>query len=104
MRRTRVLLSIKPKYAHEILEGRKLFEFRRVLFQRAGVTCVVLYASNPERKVIGEFQVEEILSLSPRALWSITREHAGIGKTDFDRYFAGSTRAHAIKVKCVRRY
>ena len=51
----KVLLSIKPEYASKILDGTKRYEYRRAIFKRTEVTTVVVYASDPVRKVIGEF-------------------------------------------------
>jgi predicted transcriptional regulator len=102
--RNRLLLSIKPKFAHAILDGKKRFEFRRALFRREGIERVIIYASSPEQSVIGEFLIDDILSLAPDALWRCTREHAGIDKTYFDRYFSGRCEAHAIKIRTPVRY
>jgi len=98
-----LILSIKPKFANDILEGRKRFEFRRALFRR-DVERVIVYSSSPERKVIGEFLVDEVLTLRPDALWRVTSEYAGIPRSYFDRYFAGKHEGHAIKIKKPRRY
>jgi predicted transcriptional regulator len=100
----RLLLSIKPKFAHAILDGTKRFEFRRALFRREGVQRVIIYASSPEQKVVGEFVIESVLSFAPDLLWRRTRAHAGIDKRYFDRYFAGRQKAHAIKIKNPTRY
>ena len=66
---TRVLLSVKPQFAEAILAGKKTFEFRRAVFRRENVRTVVLYASSPTRKVVGEFIIDEVLSLHLDALW-----------------------------------
>ncbi len=58
----KVLLSIKPKYAELIFDGSKKFEFRRTIFKNIQVKTVVVYASSPVQRVIGEFQIEEILN------------------------------------------
>jgi predicted transcriptional regulator len=100
----RVLLSIKPGFANDILDGKKRFEFRRLLFRRENVTRVVIYASTPEQRVIGEFKIGALLSLSPDDLWSKTRRFAGIDREQFDSYFAGKVQAHAIKVSAPVRY
>jgi predicted transcriptional regulator len=68
------------------------------------VERVIIYSSSPEQKVVGEFLIEHVLSLSPRALWRRTRAHAGIDKRYFDRYFAGRPQAHAIKIRNPKRY
>jgi predicted transcriptional regulator len=98
-----LLLSIKPCFAHDILDGKKQFEFRRVIFRRS-VQKVVVYASSPECRVIGEFRIDKVISLRPDRLWAKTKHSAGITKAFFDSYFAGKQKAHAIKVKAPRRY
>src|SRR5690606_22830941 len=102
--RESVLLSIKPQFANAILEGKKRFEYRRGLFRRKDVQRVSIYASAPEKKVIGEFLIEDVLSLEPGDLWAKTRRYAGIDKSYFDEYFAGKCQAYAIKVRNPHRY
>lgn len=48
---------------------------------------VVVYASSPVQKVIGEFEIESILEHPPEELWNRTREGAGISKDYFMAYF-----------------
>lgn len=100
----KILLSIKPKYAEKILNGEKLYEFRRVIFKSPTVTKVVIYASSPISKVIGEFDIEHVLSMEIEALWNKTMEHSGIDKEFYDSYFDGKDVGHAIKVKHAQRY
>ena len=101
---TRVLLSVKPRFAEAILSGKKTFEFRRALFRREDISTVVLYASSPTRKVVGEFTIDEVLSLALDALWGATRAGGALDRDYFDQYFQGRTTGHALKVKRVRRY
>ena len=100
----KVLLSIKPKYAEMILSGEKRYEFRRSIFKRPGISKVVIYASSPISKVIGEFEIDDILSLDIGELWLVTMEYAGIDKEFYDRYFSGKEVGHAIKVKKTKKY
>ena len=101
---TRVLLSVKPQFAEAILAGRKTFEFRRALFRRQDIDTVVLYASSPTCKVVGEFTIDEVLSLALDALWETTRDGGAIDRDYFDRYFEGRAEGYALKVKRARRY
>lgn len=65
----KVLLSIKPEYAEQILKGRKKFEYRKSIFKNSKVDTVIIYATMPIGKVIGEFKVGNIISLTSRELW-----------------------------------
>lgn len=100
----KVLLSIKPEYANKILSGEKRFEFRKVSFTNGGVRTVVIYATKPIGKVIGEFEVLDIYSDSPSNIWERTKKHAGIEKDFFDSYYQGKKVAVAIAVGEVQRY
>src|SRR5262245_39004709 len=95
---TTVLLSVKPRFAEAILDGEKKFEFRRAVFRDPGVERVVLYASSPVQRVIGEFEVESIVAMDPESLWQHTETHAGIKKEYFDEYFAGRELGFAVAV------
>lgn len=100
----KVLLSIKPEYAEKILCGGKKYEFRRTLFKSPSVTKIVIYATSPVRKVIGEFDIDCIISLEIDNLWEKTKHYAGINKKFYDSYFHGKEIGHAIKIKRARRY
>lgn len=100
----KVLLSIKPEFALKIFDGSKGYEYRRTIFKRSEVTTVVVYASEPIKKVIGEFDIGEILHEEPQALWAKTGDHAGITKKKFLEYFRKRMKGYAIKVKETRMY
>jgi len=100
----RVLLSIKPEFALRIFDGSKRYEYRRSIFKRGEVTKIVVYASDPIQKVIGEFEIGDILHEEPQALWAKTREYGGITKRRFLEYFRNKTKGYAIQVKSTRMY
>ena len=94
----RILLSIKPEFAEQIFDGTKRFEFRRSIFARDDVDVVVVYASAPIGKVIGEFKIGRILSDRPTLLWKRTTPYAGISKKRFFEYFSGKSIGYAIEI------
>jgi predicted transcriptional regulator len=100
----KVLLSIKPEYAEKILNGQKHFEFRKSIPRSPGIKTVVIYATLPVGKVLGEFDIEEVLSAAPSHLWTLTSKKAGIPRSFFQEYFKGRTVAYAIRVREARRY
>jgi predicted transcriptional regulator len=100
----KVLLSIKPKYADLIFDGTKKFEFRRTIFKNENIKTIVVYASSPVQKVIGEFEIETILNDDLVLLWKQTKKHAGIDKQYFFEYFINKEKGYAIKIKKTRKY
>jgi predicted transcriptional regulator len=101
---TSVLLSVKPHFANAILDGSKTFEFRRALFASTKVDRVIMYASSPTQRVVGDFRIAGILSMAPEELWGLTKHGAGISWEYFEQYFRGRQVAHAIRVADVRRF
>jgi predicted transcriptional regulator len=95
----KVLLSIKPEYAIKIFNGTKGYEYRKSIFRNDNVDRIVIYATKPIGKVIGEFEIENIIKDSPRNIWKKTKEKSGISWTFFSQYFVGKKTAFAIKVR-----
>lgn len=101
---TAVLLSIKPEFVERIFDGTKRYEFRRALFKRPDITKIVIYASSPIRKVVGEIRIGNILKMTPSCLWKKTKEYSGIDKERFDLYFSGKEHGYAIEIVKAKRY
>lgn len=100
----KVLLSIHPEHAENILAGTKRFEYRKAIPRDPSVDTVVLYATQPVGKIVGEFSVSEILSGTPDSLWRKTRGASGISRRFFMDYFDGRDTAFAIGVDSPQRY
>lgn len=100
----RILLSIKPEFAFKIFDGTKKYEFRRTLFKNPKVSKVVVYASAPISKVIGEFDIETVLHKELSSLWNETKKWSGISEDYYYSYFEGKQSGFAIKVKSTTQY
>jgi predicted transcriptional regulator len=100
----RVLLSIKPEFAEKIFQGTKQFEFRRTIFKNKDIKTVVVYASSPVQKVIGEFEIGSIIKEDLASLWQQTKRKAGIEEAYFYDYFVDKAEGYAIQVKSAKRY
>lgn len=98
-----ILLSIKPDYVEKIFDGSKRYEFRRIACKDP-VDKIIIYATSPTKKVVGEVVVEKILSASPTALWEQTKNEAGISRKFFREYFKGKKSAFAYKLGEVIKY
>src|SRR4051794_20475199 len=96
------LMAIHPGYAEAILAGQKLVEFRKRPLAD-DVASVVIYATSPVQRIVGEFSVERIVAGSPADVW---HQFGGVGCIDedsYNRYYSGSTTAYAIVIKEIRR-
>lgn len=99
----RILMSIKPEFAYAIVDSRKFYEYRRVV-PRQPFTTVVIYASSPVQRFVGEFDVDQVITGSLEDVWSRTRHSGGILRDYYDQYFAGKTEAHALHVVDAKQY
>lgn len=100
----KVLLSIKPEYAERIFSGEKKYEYRKNLFKREDIKIIVVYVTKPVGKVIGEFEIDDILSGKPNSIWEQTKLYAGIDKISYIQYFAERETGFAIGIKKARVY
>jgi predicted transcriptional regulator len=65
---------------------------------------VVLYVTKPVAKIVGEFDLLELVTGTPEAVWNTTKASAGISKSFFLEYYAGRDSAVALSIGEVRRY
>ena len=103
MNKMKVLLSIKPVYANKILNWEKLFELRKSIPKNKFDT-VVIYSSSPEKKIIWEFEVGEVIYEDIGKLWNIVKDYACVDKKFFDEYYKWREKWYAIKIKKATRY
>lgn len=96
-------MAIHPGYAHAILDGRKQVEFRKRSLA-SDVTTVVIYATTPEKRILGEFSIDRTLVGPPAELWATIGAVGEIDEASYALYFAGSEKAAGIVISCARRY
>jgi predicted transcriptional regulator len=92
-----VVMSVHPRYAEAIMDGRKKVEFRKRPLA-SDVSVVWVYATAPVQRIIGCFEVDATVTAAPHDLW---RQFASVGcidRADFDRYYAGSSVGSGIRI------
>lgn len=100
-----IIMSIKPKYWEQIANGNKTVEYRKRVWQNKAVpTKVIVYATYPISKIVGEFVTDNIISDRYPSLWLKTKDVGGISADDYFDYFVESPIAHAIVIKNVEIY
>lgn len=97
-----VLMSIHPRYAHAILDGRKTIEFRKRPLA-SDVSHIVVYSTVPDQKILGYFEIDKQVELPPRDMWEQYGDRGIIEKELFFSYYEGRESATGILVKRVFR-
>lgn len=99
----KILLSIKPEHVENILSGTKLYEFRKIKCKEK-IDKIVIYATYPVMKIVGEADVIDVIVSTPDEVWDKTAEFSGISKGFFDSYFSNKDKAIAFHLSNVKKY
>ncbi len=100
----KLLFSIKPNYANQILAGVKLVEIRKKFSERWLGRRVVLYASHPQGALVGEATIHKITRGQPSDIWSNLGPQIGSSWSDFQNYTASSQEVSAIELNDIQPY
>lgn len=95
-----MLLSINPEYVESIFRGTKLFEYRKFRC-RADVNKIIIYATAPWKRVVGEAEIEYIVEDDVLSVWQQTKHYSGITYAFFRKYYKGKDTAVAYRLKNV---
>ncbi len=99
-----ILISIKSQYIFSIFNGTKQYEYRKKWPMHTSIKQVMIYATKPVGKIVGQFEIENILESTPQDIWEKTKKYAGISQHWFKAYFNKKTSAIALKIKNPYRY
>jgi predicted transcriptional regulator len=102
-----VLMSIMTKQADKIFEGTKQWEFRKALprTEKDEDLSVVVYSSQKDKAIVGEFQAGRILRCSFEELMATTGyENDPEAVEWFKRYYKSGNTCSAIEVMDPQRY
>jgi len=97
------ILSIKPIYANQILNGNKKVEFRKKKFKKS-VDRVYIYSSSPQKMIVGYFTIKNIVEDTPTNLWEQFNAVGGIDKESFFEYFKDTDVGYSIVINNVAQY
>lgn len=93
-----VVLSIKPEYSKQIMDGKKTVEIRRRFPASAPKgTLAYIYSTSPERAMVGTAKIAAVQELSVKDIWSEYSDVACIKRADFNKYFEGLNHGFALK-------
>jgi predicted transcriptional regulator len=99
----KILLSINPEHVENILNGTKLFEFRKIRC-KTDVDKIVIYATSPIMRVVAEVEVENVIEGNLDEVWKHTKKFSGINRSFYNKYYNGKNKAVAYKLRNVKKY
>ncbi len=99
----KILISINPEHVENIIKGIKKYEYRRIAAKQ-DISSIIIYETNPVKRIVAEAEIIEILMYAPEELWQLTENESGISKEFFDKYFEGKEIAYAYKLGEIKVY
>jgi predicted transcriptional regulator len=99
-----VVLSIKPLFVDLIFKGEKIFEYRKRRFRRNNITKIIIYATRPISRIVGEAKIKSVLVENPADLWFRTSKFSGVEKSFYDDYFSSCNIAIAYELYDIIQY
>ena len=99
-----ILMSVKPEYVEKILTGSKLVEIRKRFSDRRLGARAVLYASSPQKAIVGEAVVRRITFGSPEEIWEKFGGYIGCSVKDYRAYVGSAAKISAIEFEDVIPY
>lgn len=91
------LIPIHSRFADEIYDGTKRFEYRCVMPRRP-IGILVFYETSPVCAITGCALVKGALEDTPSNVWRLTSGGSGISRSEYENYYSGKKRAVAICV------
>ena len=92
-----VVMAVQPRYAEAIASGTKRVEFRQVRMREAA-SHAVFYATAPQKRLVCVCEVFWVDWADLDALWARWGDKGGIGRDEFDAYFAECENGFAISL------
>ncbi|MBU0786859.1 MAG: ASCH domain-containing protein [Gammaproteobacteria bacterium] len=91
-----MLLSVKPRFAEQILAGTKTVEFRRSWAAKP-VGLAVIYSSSPVQRLVGIIEIEGAVIATPASVWTKCRTRGpGLERKELMEYFSGKDQAYGV--------
>ncbi|EMM1341387.1 hypothetical protein [Enterobacter roggenkampii] len=96
-----ILMSIKPRYSHEIITQNKKIEIRKKIGKYfTPNSYIFIYSSSPEKKIIGFFQIDAIIRFDKDSIDDNLLLKSCLTKKEMIDYIENE-KAFGIKIKNV---
>lgn len=101
---SRLVLSIQPRHAENIMLGRKRVEIRRKFSRDWEGVRFNIYASTPIKALMGEARIERVIEGTPTTIWEHFGTMVGGTKEEFDSYVQGTSTIYALVLGDIKPY
>ena len=102
IKRKYLFIAVKPEYANKLISGKKDIELRKMKPNVQPGDYVIIYASAPDKAVVGFGKVKAIIMCSPQEMWNKHSERLGIDIQGFYSYYNGYNKAVGIEFEMIK--
>lgn len=99
-----IMISTSPKNAQVLFDDLE----KNVIFYKTTpinkVLRVLVYVTSPTKKVVGEFDLESVEIGAISSIWRKYSKQSVISKKEYDAYYEGKDKAHALVSKKAYKY
>jgi predicted transcriptional regulator len=99
-----IVMSIRPNYSRQIMNGDKLIEIRKKFNPKWKNHKVTIYSSSPIKELVGYATINKIIEEKPESVWSCYSDQLGCSKSEFDNYTKGQEKVYAIFLSDVNKF
>lgn len=97
-----ILMSIKTKYANQIFEGTKLYEYRRKSIGTKNIgKKIFIYSSEEAKQIIGYIIIDNIIEGNLEYILDYTNNKDNL---DIINYFNNASNCYALKIDKVYKF
>lgn len=98
------MISIKPRYAQDILDGKKDIEVRRLVpkaLQKSDIIFVTVTGTGGAVKFV--FKVDDVLKVEKVLFWEIFSYRLSLSRTEYEGYLHGVFFPYGLEIHNPRR-
>jgi len=99
-----IVMSIRPNYSRQIMDGDKLIEIRKKFNSKWKNHKVTIYSSSPRKELVGYATINNVIEEKPEIVWSCYSNQLGCSKSEFDDYTKGQEKVYAIFLSDVNKF
>ncbi|MGA2268789.1 MAG: ASCH domain-containing protein [Bryobacteraceae bacterium] len=99
--RQEILISIRPEYSEQLLDGKKSVELRRRPVRVPPGTRVWIYSTLPVGRLDAVAEVEAVYEWSPSEIWDQYGHVSGVTQSALESYFSGVDQGCVVVFKRV---
>ncbi len=104
MSRTLAMIALRPQYWEMYKDGSKIWELRKDTHSPRGVDGLVIYATAPVSRIVGEVDLVSAHVGDVDDVWDVVKGGCGITREQYDLYYQDQETAIAYRLGNVWEY